>query len=237
MPEIGPLCESRPGGHSLAARMAEGPLPLAAVLGYAGDVAKELGELHHSGAAHGEVAPVAIRLNERGALLLPSHGRARAANPREDVSAFGALLSEMLAGNGGTGGAIREATSRLAAGCLASGDVAPDLCRLAVQLRVLRVLARFREEPPVSASPQPAATAESKPSPSPPVEQILPSGNPDAALQPTNECPRCSGPVFRSRPCTLVERILFLLGIRPRRCHACYYRYFRVFGARISRRD
>jgi hypothetical protein len=125
MPEIGPLCESRPGGHSLAARMAEGPLPLAAVLGYAGDVAKELGELHHSGAAHGEVAPVAIRLNERGALLLPSHGRARAANPREDVSAFGAVLSEMLAGNGGAGGAIREAASRLAAGCLASGMSLP----------------------------------------------------------------------------------------------------------------
>ena len=235
MPEIGPSCESSPSGYSLADRMAEGPLPLTAALEYAADVAKVLGELHRSGTAHGEVALMVIRVNEGRALLLPSHGCARAANPREDVSAFGAVLCEMLAGDDSVGDGVHEAAFRLAAGCLAFGNVAPDLRRLALQFRVLRVLARIHEERRTPAARQPAAPAESKPSPCAQAEQILTPWNSETEVRPDKKCPCCGGPVFRSSPRTLSERILSHLGIRFRRCHWCYYRYFRVFGVRIGR--
>lgn len=215
--------------------MAEGPLPLTAVLEYAADVAKLLGELHRGGAAHGEVALTAIRVNESGALLLPSHGRGRAANPREDVSAFGAVLGEMLAGNDSAGGGIHEAAFRLAADCLTFGDVVPDLRRLALQFRVLRVLARLHAERRIPAARPPAAPEESRPSPCAQLEQNLAPANPEAVLRPDRACPRCGGPVFPSSPRTLFDRILCLLRIRLRRCQWCYYRYFRVFGVRISR--
>ena len=235
MPVTGPSCESRPSDPSLADRMAEGPLPLTAVLEYAADVAKVLGELHRGGAAHGEVALVAIRVNESGALLLPSHGRGRAANPREDVSAFGAVLCEMLAGDDRAGDGLHEAAFRLAAGCLAFGNVAPDLRRLALHLRVLGVLARLHEERRTPAARQPAAPTESKPSPGAQAGEILTPWNSETERWADKECPWCGGPVFRSCPRTLSERILSHLGIRFRRCHWCYYRYFRMFGVRIGR--
>jgi len=216
--------------------MAEGPLPLTAVLEYAADVAKVLGDLHRGGVAHGEVAPVAIRVKERGAILLPAHGRAGAADPREDVSALGAVLREMLAGNGSAGDGLHEAALRLAAGCLTFGDVAPDLQKLALQCRVLRVLARFQGERRVPAARQLAPAAESKPSPDAQVEPIPTPGKSKTARRPDEECPLCCGPVFPSSAHSLFDRILGLGRIRLRRCHYCNYRFYRVFGVRISRR-
>jgi hypothetical protein len=232
----------------LADRLAEGPLPLAAALEYAAALANALGEFHREGRAHGDVVPGALCVSERGAILLPPplDRRTHAATPREDVSATGAVLREMLAGSVSAGGRIHQAASKLAAECLNQGDTPTDLHRLAVRLRVLRVMAQLHEERRTAASrraePEIGPTAavppaEPGPSPSARVAPLLAPRNPAGALQLDERCPRCRGQVFPSSPHGLFDWFLALLCIRVRRCHSCYYRYFRVLGLPVVRED
>jgi serine/threonine protein kinase len=231
MPESGSSYETGSGGRSLADRMAEGPLPLTAALAYAAAVARALGQLHSEGLTHGNIAPAAIRLTPNGVILLPPSGRAQLPCRCEDVSAFGALLGEMLTCSHSAGGRVHEAASRLASGCLASREAAADLCKLSIQLRVLQLQARVLETQGTAVPPRPEPELNT-PAPSAPVKCLPVLEDPAGLPRPFEECPRCIGPVFPSSPCSPFVR---LLGVRILRCHWCYHRYFRLFGIRFSR--
>ena len=181
-----------------------GPLPLTAALAYAAAVARALGQLHSEGLTHGNIAPAAIRLTPNGVILLPPSGRAQLPCRCEDVSAFGALLGEMLTCSHSAGGRVHEAASRLAAGCLASREAAADICKLSIQLRVLQLQARVLETQGAAVPPRPEPELNT-PAPSAPVKCLPVLEDVPRAFVPGpfEECPRCIGPVFPSSPCSV----------------------------------
>jgi hypothetical protein len=157
-----PKVASSNGGvreETLASRLADGPLPLPFALRCATDVAAALRELHEVGRAHGEVSPASVALRATGAALLPPKGLQRKIDLRADVTAFGAVLYEMLTGDkpprdgplpappgavphAGIPG-LRAAATRLAAKCLAKApDRAPTIQMVVTEVRLLNVLAR-----------------------------------------------------------------------------------------------
>jgi hypothetical protein len=141
--------------HSLADRLATGPLPLPYALTCAIDVASTLRDLHQKGLAHGEVGLPFIQLSESGARLQPRSGRIRLADTRSDVAAFGAALYEMITGQKPPNDIkfpvfkpvttamdmndVRTDAIRLAEKCL---DGSPDIKQVFIELRILGILTR-----------------------------------------------------------------------------------------------
>ena len=209
------------GEESLASRLAQGPLPLRFALSCAEDVAAALRELHRAGRAHGEVSPTSVVLHRSGAELVPPNGRASEANSSADVSAFGAVLYQMLTGSkpprGGLVAApeeplpdadpasLRAAAMRLAAKCLASPpERAPTIQMVSIEARLLNMRAR-------QLGPEPAAPTQ-------------------RALSPLERCPKCGNiHVRKSHPRTELERSTIHFGIRICRCHECSHRYVVVW--------
>jgi hypothetical protein len=76
--------------------MGRGRLPLAKALRYATQVAACLRDLHRQGLVYGAVSSQLILLGPRGATLRNSGTSAQLGDPRRDVAAFGAVLSEIL---------------------------------------------------------------------------------------------------------------------------------------------
>ena len=97
-----------------------------------------------------------------------------------------------------------------------------DLRKASLRLRMDRLLERLRKEPP-----KVPATSHA---PRPPLDPVAPAPPSQPILI---SCPRCHGPVHTSRPQGVRERFLTLLGMRPFRCHRCYYRYARFLGMRV----
>jgi hypothetical protein len=221
-----------PDAPSLADCLAGGPLPLTAALGYAAAMARTLGSLHREGLAHGGVVPEAIRVSGRSAVLSSPGGDAEAATPRDDASAFGAVLEKMLTGAGQCGDPIHDEALHLAARCSSAGEGAADLRKVATQIRVLRLMAELRDRkprlpatpPPVRANPSPEPAAKAPPTPE----------NRKPAIRPLAKCPHCNGPVHQSRASGFSEQVLHLLRFPLRRCHWCYRRYTSILGVPVN---
>jgi hypothetical protein len=133
------------------------------------------------------VVAASLTLIDEGAVLLPSRGRARYAEPAGDVAAFGAVLYEMIAGAKPTaeGSArvpaardgeeeIQTAAMRLASRCIGSvSNSREEIQTVLSELRLLGVQVKLKEmeggpAPPAMASPQPVVTPdEAAPEPAP----------------------------------------------------------------------
>jgi hypothetical protein len=149
--------------ETLAKRLSQGPLPLGYALRYATDVANSLRGLHEEGRTHGSVNANSVIVTADGALLLPPNGQARYTVAGADVSAFGALLHEMLTGSKSSTGStpplpatasnnaeksLEIAATRLASKCLRStSNSSSEMQNVLTEVRLLSVQARTREKP------------------------------------------------------------------------------------------
>jgi hypothetical protein len=144
--------------------------------------------LHEEGQLHGSVNASSVIVSRAGAELLPPNGHARYTVAGADVSAFGALLYEMVTGakpsprttlplpaltSRNTPKGIRIAATRLATKCLRStSNSFADMQKVLTEVRLLGLQARIQEKPaaPVPAEPvrRDAAPAETFPAPRPP---------------------------------------------------------------------
>lgn len=244
--------DGRTANSYLSTELAKGALPLATALDWAADVASELREMHCAGRYHGAVAACRVILHSVGAILISPHVFPERASESGDVTAFGALLYEMVTGlkpdavgdamppmavapcQGPEG--LRRAAIRLALSCLEeSQEPRLNMQQMVTELRLFRVLARQWDTvvpapPPFEAPPRPAMNPEPAYAPVAvtfPPEHFLVAE--DEATKPSPgrlECPRCGGFfVHSSQPRTSFERLLGVLRFRWRRCHRCYYRY------------
>jgi hypothetical protein len=160
--------------ETLARRMTSGPLPLGYALQCATDIAHSLRALHGEGLMHGSVDASSVIVTSAGAQLLPPNGLTRYTAPGTDVSAFGALLYEMLTGSKpstrsaqplppiasrNTEEGIRIAATRLASKCLQStSNTFSEMQKVLTEVRLLSLQTRIRVKPaclpPVAAIPE-----------------------------------------------------------------------------------
>jgi serine/threonine protein kinase len=124
---------------------------------------------------HGSVDASSVIFTSAGAQLLPPNGLTRYTAPRADVSAFGALLYEMLTGSKpstrstqpippiaarNTEEGIQIAARRLASKCLQStSNTFSEMQKVLTEVRLLSLQTRIRVKPaclpPVAAIPEP----------------------------------------------------------------------------------
>jgi serine/threonine protein kinase len=149
--------------ETLAKRLTSGPLPLGYALQCAIDVAYSLRTLHEEGLMHGSVDTSSVIVTDAGAQLLPPNGHARYTVPGADVSAFGALLYEMLTGSKpspratpplppltsrNTEEGIQIAATRLASKCLRStSNSSSEMQNALTEVRLLSLETKIREKP------------------------------------------------------------------------------------------
>jgi hypothetical protein len=160
---------------TLAERLTSGPLPLGYALQCGTDVAHNLRTLHEEGRIHGSVDASSVIVTNGGAQLLPPNGHARSTTPGADVSAFGALLYEMLTGSKpsprttpplppltsrNTEEGIQIGATRLAYKCLRStSNSYSEMQNVLTEVRLLNLETGIREKPayvpPVAAVREP----------------------------------------------------------------------------------
>jgi hypothetical protein len=154
---------SGPSGpaETLADVLASGPLPLAAGLRCAHEVATELRDLHQQTRAYGNLTASSILMSGSGARLLPSRGSWDQAAALRDIRAFGAVFYQMLTGTlppdaltaaeirvegPRTGPArLQSAALMLALNCRGSKGARLSMLQLATEIRLLGVLLRQYE--------------------------------------------------------------------------------------------
>jgi hypothetical protein len=137
-------------------------------LGYAlrcaTDVASTLRDLHEEGRLHGSVNADSVVVTETGARLLPPSGQAQYAVAGADVSAFGALLYEMVTGakpspratpplpaitSRHTPKGLQIAATRLASKCLRStSNSFAEMQKVLTEVRLLGLQSGIRQKPP-----------------------------------------------------------------------------------------
>jgi len=137
-------------------------------LGYAlrcaTDVASSLRDLHDAGRLHGSVNANSVVVTKTGAQLLPPNGHARHAVAGADVSAFGALLYEMVTGAKpspratpplpavapcNTPKGLRIAATRLASKCIRSTSSSfTEMRKVLTEVRLLGVQSGIQRKPP-----------------------------------------------------------------------------------------
>jgi eukaryotic-like serine/threonine-protein kinase len=115
--------------QTLAARLAQGRLPVGDALRYAMQLGEALRSIHDSGQFHGALTPSVVTLTSNGVALLPAPEepgamtrytapevvRGGGADARSDVFSFGAILFEML-----TGQPVFEGDGQILAGNLSN---------------------------------------------------------------------------------------------------------------------
>jgi hypothetical protein len=149
-------------------------MPLVGGLRCATEVAKALSDLHQQGRTHGRVTAANVLIKESGGESVLARGHWEESAPDYDVTAFGALLYEMILGarppvdasagnfrapgsNSGMVG-VRASAIRLAGKCLGYFPISLSMQQAATEIRLLWVLARQLEaggaaEPPPMATP------------------------------------------------------------------------------------
>jgi len=233
--------------------MEVGPIPLAEALQYARAVANHLRELHEEGRVHGEVSASMVVLRHSGILLMAPGSAHTDAGSLGDVTAFGAMLYEMLTSRKPTTeallstplqapprkgpGAVYSAAVRLAERCVtAVPENAPTMQKVLTELRLLSVQAKQwdpEDRPALIAKAEilPAITVEQQPADE---TALAPKAKlaEEEDLLADGRCPRCRCSKVRvSRPRNRIERFLRAIGLPIRRCHRCYFRYIDLFKA------
>jgi hypothetical protein len=161
--------------ETLAQRLSQGTLPLWYALRCATDVATGLRDLHEEGRLHGSVNAESVVVAKTGARLLPPNGHARYTVASADVSAFGALLYEMVTGakpspratpplpaiaSRNTPKGLRIAATRLASKCLRStSNSFTEMQKVLTEVRLLGLQARIQQLPAAAAAAPGAAPA------------------------------------------------------------------------------
>ena len=241
-------------GQTLAERLSGGPLPVAAALGYAAQIGRELRTLHSAGGVHGQVEAVKIQVGPGGASLAPGESAA-GQDARRDVRGWGAVLYEMLTGEhipadaplcmpvpeGPRTGAdsLLPASKRLALKCLGVPPGKPvTMAQAYSEVRVLALLARQYQVEASLAGP--GATAGSDRHRGPAWWGEDPAGEIRTPRRPAGlavaSCPKCrSTSLVSSHPRTLIERMLVGWGSSLKRCDHCNHRWITVGGVRFSR--
>jgi hypothetical protein len=149
--------------ETLANRLSQGALPLGYALRYATDVASSLRDLHEEGRLHGSVNADSVVVTGTGAQLLPPNGHARYTVAGADVSAFGALLYEMVTGakpsprttpplppiaSRNTPKGLEAAATRLASKCLRStSNSFTEMQKVLTEVRLLGLQSRIQPTP------------------------------------------------------------------------------------------
>lgn len=108
-------------GHSLAARLADGPLPVRQAVDIAAQVCEALAAAHAAGVVHRDVKPGNILIDDKGQVKVCDFGIARlvgAAQPR--LTAVGAMIgtSQYMAPEQVSGGQVDARTDLYALGCV-----------------------------------------------------------------------------------------------------------------------
>jgi hypothetical protein len=150
--------------ETLANRLSHGALPLGYALRCATDIASNLRDLHEEGRLHGSVSANSVVVTESGARLLPPNGQARYAVAGADVSAFGALLYEMVTGakpspratpplpaitSRNTPKGLQLAATRLASKCLRStSNSLGEMQNVLTEVRLLGLQSSIWQKPP-----------------------------------------------------------------------------------------
>jgi len=119
--------------ESLTERMGRGRMPLAEALGYATRIAACLRDLHSQRLVYGAVSSQLILLGPSGATLRNSGCLTHLGDGRRDVTAFGAVLAEMVRRVDGPEDLCAELNS-IAVRCQ---DDAPDMQQVLLCLRLL----------------------------------------------------------------------------------------------------
>ena len=186
---------SGPSGpaETLADVLASGPLPLAAGLRCAHEVATELRDLHQQSRAYGNLTASSILMSGSGARLLPSRSPWDQAAALRDIRAFGAVFYQMLTGTlppdtltaadirieGPRTGStrLRSAALMLALNCRGSKGARLSMQQLATEIRLLGVLLRQYE-----------ANAQNAPAPGPFLVTVAPPSAPleEEDVEPSN---------------------------------------------------
>jgi hypothetical protein len=149
--------------ETLAERLSRGALPLGYALRCATDVASSLRDLHEEGSLHGSVNADWVLLTKTGAQLLPPNGHARHTVAGADVSAFGALLYEMVNGaklspratpplpaiaSRNTQNGLRIAATRLASKCVRStSNSFTEMQKVLTEVRLLGLQSGTQQTP------------------------------------------------------------------------------------------
>ena len=147
--------------ESLTERMARGRLSMPETLRYAIGIAGCLRDLHRQGLAYGAVSAQSILLSPSDAALRNSGGLTGLGDASQDVTAFGALLEEMLRAADGPDD-LRQEVDALAMRCQ---EEAPEMRYVLIVLRLLGLQARLMASqarmpalpPPPQALPTPKA--------------------------------------------------------------------------------
>lgn len=184
--------------ETLAKRLSQGPLDLAYALQCATDVANSLRALHEDGRPHGSVNANSVIITIDRALLLPPNGQARYTVAEADISAFGALLYEMVTGSKpspratppmpsatsrNTEEGIKIAATRLASKCLRStSNSASEIQKVLTEVRLLSLQARICDK---EGSPAPAVTIAGPAAPlAAPEEPLQIASSPEGEISP-----------------------------------------------------
>ena len=130
-----------PYQESLGERMARGRLSLAETLRCATQIAASLRDLHVHGLAYGAVSSQLILLGPSGATLRNTGGPTHFGEGRHDVTAFGAVLEEMIRGVDGPEGLLAEIHG-LAIRCR---QEAPDMQQVLIALRLHGLRSRLAD--------------------------------------------------------------------------------------------
>lgn len=249
---------SGPAGpeETLADVLAAGPLPLAAGLRYAHEIATELCKLHRQTRAYGKLTASSIIVSEYSARLQPLRNYWDQSAQDIDVRAFGVVFLQMLTGTTGPS-RVQTAAMNLAQRCFALNGTRPSMQQVAMEIRRLGVLLGEyagstppAEEPAPWTAPSIAAQPEVAEKNLSPAEvgavPVVPLGRdffgrptPKAEAEPQpagGHCPKCdSSAVYVSRARSRFELLLDRWGVPICRCHRCYHRYVVFAGLKISK--
>jgi len=133
--------------ESLADRIARGPLPLQVALRCAIEIAGTLRDMHAQGLVYGAVSSHLIILHQAGAALRQTGGLTHLGDGHGDVTAFGAVLREMVRREADGDGGLQALRGEMRALAVRCREEALDMKQVLIALRLLALQARLAAAP------------------------------------------------------------------------------------------